>query len=193
MQFLSCENDIISLNLSKALKWKIITNFRMSWVFDFPSSLSFISFTTVCESSKLVAFHFSRFQNQKGLYWQVCLHTHGICLKWQMLKKIHALVLKRLKIKFVIIYSPSGSSKPVWMSLFWTQRKLFWRMWKTEQFWGTIDFHYKKKNTMEVNGAPELLCSNGFGTTWGWVNDDNFHFWVNCPFKAIKWKITQRQ
>ncbi len=25
--------------------------------------------------------------------------------------------------------------------LCWTQRKIFWRMWKTEQFWGTIDFH----------------------------------------------------
>ncbi len=23
----------------------------------------------------------------------------------------------------------------------WTQRKIFWRMWETEQFWGTIDFH----------------------------------------------------
>ncbi len=31
-------------------------------------------------------------------------------------------------------------------------------MWETEQFWGTIDFHSRKKNTMEVNGAPELLC-----------------------------------
>ncbi len=35
-----------------------------------------------------------------------------------------------------------SSSKPVWMSLFcWTQRKIYWRMWETEQFWGTIDFH----------------------------------------------------
>ncbi len=25
-------------------------------------------------------------------------------------------------------------------------------------FWGTIDFHSRKKHTMEVNGAPELLC-----------------------------------
>ncbi len=42
----------------------------------------------------------------------------------------------------VIIYSPSSSSKPVWISLFcWTQRKIFWRMWETEQFWSTIDFH----------------------------------------------------
>ncbi len=28
------------------------------------------------------------------------------------------------------------------MCLFcWTQRKIFWRMWETEQFCGTIDFH----------------------------------------------------
>ncbi len=30
----------------------------------------------------------------------------------------------------------------VWMSFFcWTQRKIFWRKWETEQFWGTIDSH----------------------------------------------------
>ncbi len=76
-------------------------------------------------------------------------------------------------------------------------KKIFWRKFVTRLFWGTIDFHRRRKNTMEVNGAPELLCfphsseylplcseqthSYRFGTTWGWVNDDNF--WVNCPFK----------
>ncbi len=76
------------------------------------------------------------------------------------------------------------------MSLFcWTQRKIFWRMWLTEQFWGTIDFHSIFVPTMEVNGAPKQpgyklsskylpLCSAEqrhsyrFGTTWGWVYDD---------------------
>ncbi len=65
----------------------------------------------------------------------------------------------------------------------------FWRMWKTEQFWGTIDFHSIFFPTMEVNGAPKQpgyklsskylpLCSAEqrhsyrFGTTQGWVNDD---------------------
>ncbi len=94
-----------------------------------------------------------------------------------------------------VIYSPSSSSKPLWMSLFcWTQRKIFWRMWETEQFWGTIDFHSIFSPPMEVNGAPKqpgyklsskylLLCSislcvrqnkERFGTTWGttWVNYD---------------------
>ncbi len=63
------------------------------------------------------------------------------------------------------------------------------RYFEERLFWGTIDFHCTKKNTMEVNGAPELLCfphsskylplcsaeqrnSYRFGTTWGWVNDD---------------------
>ncbi len=73
------------------------------------------------------------------------------------------------------------------MSLFcWTQRKIFWRMWETEQFWGTIDFHSIFFPTIEVNGAlkqPDYklsskyltLClavqrnSYRFGTTWGWV------------------------
>ncbi len=71
---------------------------------------------------------------------------------------------------------------------YWTQRKIFCRMWETEQFWGTIDFHSIFFLTMEVNGAPKLpryklsskylpLClaeqrrSYRFGNT-GWVNDD---------------------
>ncbi len=71
------------------------------------------------------------------------------------------------------------------MSLFcWTQRKIFWRMLETEQFWGTIDSHSIFFPTMEVNGAPKQpgyklsskylpLCSAEqrnsyrFGTTWG--------------------------
>ncbi len=92
----------------------------------------------------------------------------------------------------VIIYSHSSSSKPVWMSLFcWTTKEDIWRKFVTRLFWGTIEFHSRKKNTMEVNGAPELLCfphsseylplcsaeqrhSYRFGTTWGWVNDRIF-------------------
>ncbi len=45
------------------------------------------------------------------------------------------------KMKTVIIYS-----KPVWMCLFWTQRKIFWRMRETEQYFSP---------TIEVNGAPK--------------------------------------
>ncbi len=96
------------------------------------------------------------------------------------------------------------------MSLFcWTQRKIFWRMWETEQFWGTIDLHSIFFPTMEVNGAPkqpgyklssklssfcsaEQRHSYSLGTTWGWVNDDkNCHFWVNYPFKD--WFVLQGQ
>ncbi len=103
-----------------------------------------------------------------------------------------------------------SSSKPVWMSLFCrTQRKIFWRKFVTRLFWGTIDFHSRKKNTLEVNGAPELLCfphsseylplcsaeqrhSYRFGNTWGWVND-NFHFWVNYPFKSLGYICSNSQ
>ncbi len=66
------------------------------------------------------------------------------------------------KLKSVIIYSPSSISKPVWMCLFCrTQSKIFWRKFVTRLFWGTIDFHNRKQNTMEFNGAPEYLplCS----------------------------------
>ncbi len=104
----------------------------------------------------------------------------------------------------VIIYSSSSSSKPAWISLFcWTQRKIFWRKFITRLLWWTIDFHSRKKHTMEVNGAPELLCfphsseylplssaeqrhSYRFGTTWGWVNDDRiFIFGWTIPLMAI--------
>ncbi len=103
----------------------------------------------------------------------------------------------------IVIYSPSSSSKPVWISLFCrTQMKIFWRKFVTRLFWGTIDFHSRRKNTMEVNGAPELLwflhsseylplCSAEqthsyrFGTTWGWVNDDRiFIFGWTIPLIA---------
>ncbi len=89
------------------------------------------------------------------------------------------------------------------MSLFcWTQRKIFWRMWETEQFWGTIDFHSIFFPTMEVNGAPKQpgyklsskylpLCSAEqrnsyrFGTTWGRVNDDRiFIFGWTIPLRC---------
>ncbi len=83
-----------------------------------------------------------------------------------------------------------------------TQRKMFWRKFVTRLFWGTIDFHSRKKHTMEVNGAPELLCfphsseylplcsaeqrhSYRFGTTWGWVNDDRiFIFGWTIPLSS---------
>ncbi len=90
------------------------------------------------------------------------------------------------------------------MSLFcWTQRKIFWRMWKTEQFLGTIDFHSIFFPSMEVNGAPKQpgykrsskylpLCSTEqrnsyrFGTNWGWVNDDRmFNFGWTIPSSLL--------
>ncbi len=91
------------------------------------------------------------------------------------------------------------------MSLFcWTQRKIFWRMWETEQFWGTIDFHSILFSTMEVNCSPKQpryklsseylpLCSAEqrnsyrFGTTWGWVNNDRiFIFGWTVPLNVKK-------
>ncbi len=97
----------------------------------------------------------------------------------------------------VIIYSASSISRPVWMCLFcWTQRKIFWRMWGTEQFW-IIVF----SSTVEVNGAQNSLITNFLQNIFlcvqqnkhihtgleilGWVNDDEFHFWVNYPFNIV--------
>ncbi len=94
----------------------------------------------------------------------------------------------------VIIYSPSSSSKPVWMSLFcWTQRKILWRMRETEQFWCTIDYHsiyfsyygsqWCPKNSLVTNFLP--LCS-AFIQVWNYLRvskwGQHFHFWVNYLF-----------
>ncbi len=69
-----------------------------------------------------------------------------------------------------------------------TQRKIFWRMWETEQLWGTIDFH---STCVSYYGAPkqpdyklsseylplrsEQPHSYRFWTTWGWVNDERIY------------------
>ncbi len=101
-----------------------------------------------------------------------------------------------------MIYSPSSSSKPVWKSLFcWTQRKIFWRMWETEQFWGTIDLHSIFFSYYGSQWCPKTawlqtffkISSFVFGRTkkfiqvWNYLRVSkwwqNFHFWVNYPFK----------
>ncbi len=49
----------------------------------------------------------------------------------------------------VIMYSPSSSKWTLWpvrISLFCrTERKMFWRKFVTRLFWGTVDFHCRKK------------------------------------------------
>ncbi len=112
----------------------------------------------------------------------------------------------------VIIYSSSSSYKPVWIYLFCqTQRQKVWRKFVTRLFWSTIDFHSRKKNTMEVNGDPELLCfthcseylplcsaeqrhSYRFVTTWGWVNDDRlFIFGWTIPLIWLSYRHHERE
>ncbi len=82
------------------------------------------------------------------------------------------------------------------------------RYFEESLYGGTIDFHSRrKKNTMEVNGAPELLCfphsseylplcsaeqthSYRFGSTWGWVNDDRiFIFGWTIPLSVLGNKV----
>ncbi len=66
--------------------------------------------------------------------------------------------------------------------------KVFWRMWETEQVWGTIDFHnvffsyyesqccpknmpgYKLSSKYLPLRSAEQRNEYRFGTTWGWVN-----------------------
>ncbi len=94
------------------------------------------------------------------------------------------------------MYSPSSSSKPVWMSLFCrTQRKIFWRMWETEQFFHSIFFPYYGSQWCPKTAWLQTffkIPSFVFGRTkkfiqvWNYLRVSkwwqNFHFWVNYPF-----------
>jgi len=71
-----------------------------------------------------------------------------------------------------------------------------------KQLFGTIDFHSRKKNTMEVNGAKvpivfkisSFVFSKRKKLIQVWNNLrvskwwQNFHFWVEYPFKSAKSK-----
>ncbi len=94
--------------------------------------------------------------------------------------------------------SHSSSSKPVWMSLFCrTQRKIFWRMWETEQFWApltSIVFFFLllwksmvPQNTLVTNFLQiSPLCSNIFTFILSCIekyfilnsnSDDYYYYW----------------
>ncbi len=98
----------------------------------------------------------------------------------------------------IIIYSPSSSSKPVWNYLFCqTQRKIFWSKFVIRLFWGTIDFHSRKKKYWCPRTAlfPTFVRISSFVFSrtktfiqvWNYLRVSkwwqNFHFWVNYPFK----------
>ncbi len=97
------------------------------------------------------------------------------------------------------------------MSLFcWTQMKIFWRMWETEQFWGIIDFHSIFFSYYGSQWCPKTswlqtffkISSFVFSRTkkfiqvWNYLRVSkwwqNFHFWVNYPFN-ISTKTVQQQ
>ncbi len=80
-----------------------------------------------------------------------------------------------------------------------SQRKIFWRMWETEQFWAPLTsivfFSYWKsmvpQNNLVTNFLQNIfLCvqnKDRFGTTWGWVNDDRiFSFGWTTPLTTSK-------
>ncbi len=99
-----------------------------------------------------------------------------------------------------IIYSPPSSSKPVWMYLFWTQRKIFWSKFETKLFWGTIDFSIVGKQYCGSQWCPRtalfptffrissfVFRTKTFIRVWNYLRVctwwQNFDFWMNHPFK----------
>jgi len=107
------------------------------------------------------------------------------------------------KRKIVIIYSPSSFSQ-TFMSFFLPLDTKVDVLSNVGNH--TVDgTHWLFFPTMEVNGHQSTLWQPTFfkissfvfkrrkklihvwfGTTWGWVNDDNFHFWENYPFNPIE-------
>ncbi len=74
------------------------------------------------------------------------------------------------------------------MCLFWTQRKIFWMKFVIRLFWGTIDFHSRRKILLcfphSSEYRPEQTHSYRFGSTWGWGNDDrSFIFGWTVPLR----------
>ncbi len=99
-----------------------------------------------------------------------------------ILNILNGVVQPKMK-TFVIIYSSSCCSKPVWNSFFcWTQRKILRTI--VGSHWPPYNlFPYSTSKWLPetVHSSQYLLIEmhTGFGATLGRVNEDNFHFWVN--------------
>ncbi len=81
--------------------------------------------------------------------------------------------------------------------------RFFWRKFVIRLFWGTIDFHSRKKNYYGSQWCPRTalfptffrISSFVFSRTkkfikvWNYLRMSkwwqNFHFWVNYPFKSL--------
>ncbi len=108
----------------------------------------------------------------------------------------HLPSLKGTVLPKIIIYSPSGYYKPVWVSFFcWTQKKIFWRIWVTKQLMVPIDFHSMEKKYYGSQWGPStffkissFVFNRGNKRIQGWNNLSvskwwqDFHFWVSCSF-----------
>ncbi len=83
----------------------------------------------------------------------------------------------------------SSSSKPAFIYLFcWTQRKIFWRKFVTRLFWGNIDLHNGGGGGIFFRISSFVFSrTNKFMQVWNYLRMSkrwqNFHFWVNYPFK----------
>ncbi len=132
-----------------------------------------------CYSFKMIS---GGFKLVSLIWWESCFTNLWVerFSKIQLLKGI----VHPKKESFIIIYSLSCCSKPVWVSfLCWTLKKIFWRMLVIKQVMVPIALHSIYFSTMEVNGNQHIYM---FGTTWGWVNDDRIKtFWVNYSFKLM--------
>ncbi len=120
---------------------------------------------------------------------------------------LKGIVQPKMRILALFTLIPSSCSKPVWIYFFycfcWAQKKTFWRMLVTKQLLVAIDFHsiffpyYGSQWLPSIVRLPTFFktssfvfnSTNKFIQVWNnlmvsklW---QNFHFWLNYPFKYI--------
>ncbi len=109
--------------------------------------------------------------------WKRSIRVLG---KWQFFEtiplSINGIVYPKMKI--VIIYSPSCHFKPVWL-LWITIEDILKNL---DLFVSVCTYSTKSLTHFSYFAFHRRKKTNWFGITWGWVNDDKFHFWVNYPF-----------
>ncbi len=154
---ISCARDDIVHFLLSLLSYTLLAhlNWPYSWIRSFllQHLLTFLPLCRVREDQKCAILR--RWKEEFLIYWWKKKYCKSLWIKasakcinvnvnnsGNMRVKAYLFVENLLNSKdtSVIVCSPSRFSKPVWISFFWTQRKIFWRMLETKQLM-VVDFH----------------------------------------------------
>lgn len=93
--------------------------------------------------------------------------------------------IKKTVHPIINIYSSSCRSKPVWLTFFWGMR--YFLSIQSQKclvlFWTPLTLIMWRKTTVNIFNISYFVMHRRklyrFGTTWGWLNNDNVNFWIN--------------